>query len=81
MKPWSRHLQPPEGSGSTDRNEAASWRERQLRRVGFEADLAARTAADTAIDLHALIGLVERGCPPALAVRIVAPLDEERTSC
>jgi hypothetical protein len=27
-------------------------------------------------DLHALIELVERGCPPALAVRILGPLDD-----
>jgi hypothetical protein len=28
-------------------------------------------------DLHALIDLVERGCPPELAVRILTPLEEE----
>jgi hypothetical protein len=33
------------------------------------------------MDLHALIELVERGCPPELAARILAPLDEERTPC
>jgi hypothetical protein len=26
--------------------------------------------------LHALIELVERGCPPELALRILAPLDD-----
>jgi hypothetical protein len=30
------------------------------------------------MDLHALIELVERGCPPPLAARILAPLDHER---
>jgi hypothetical protein len=30
------------------------------------------------MDLHALTGLVERGCPPPLAARILAPLDHER---
>jgi hypothetical protein len=35
-----------------------------------------RLARDGAYDLHALIGLVEHGCPPALAVRILAPLDD-----
>jgi hypothetical protein len=29
------------------------------------------------MDLHELIELVERGCPPALAARILAPLDRE----
>ena len=33
-------------------------------------------ASDHRYDLHALIELVERGCPPELAVRILAPLEE-----
>jgi hypothetical protein len=28
------------------------------------------------MDLHALIELVERGCPAPLAVRILTPMDE-----
>ena len=32
-------------------------------------------------DLHALIELVERGCPPALAIRILAPLPGEERRC
>lgn len=38
--------------------------------------LAARLAPDPQYDLHALIELVERGCPPELAVRILAPLED-----
>jgi hypothetical protein len=38
--------------------------------------VAAEVAHNAAYDLHALIELVERGCPPALAVRILAPLEE-----
>ena len=34
-----------------------------------------RLARDPRYDLHALIELVERGCPPELAVRILAPLE------
>ena len=52
-----------------------SWRERQLRVNGFPAPLAAATAADERFDLHALIELTERGCPPDLAARILAPLE------
>jgi hypothetical protein len=55
-----------------------AWRAERLVAAGFEAGLAWALARDCAIDLHALIELVERGCPPALAVRILAPLDEER---
>ena len=53
------------------------WRCERLARAGFDADLAARLARDARWDLHTLIELVERGCPPRIAVRIAAPLDEE----
>lgn len=53
----------------------------QLIRTGFDSTSAASLATERAIDLHALIELVERGCPPPLAARILAPLDHERTAC
>jgi hypothetical protein len=49
------------------------WRRSQLVRAGFRAALAERAAQDTRLDLHAVIELVERGCPPGLALRILAP--------
>jgi len=52
------------------------WRTGRLVDAGFPRGLALRLARDTRYDLHALIELVERGCPPSLAGRIVAPLDE-----
>ena len=52
------------------------WRRRQLEAAGFPATLAAEVADDPSYDLHALIELAERGCPPELAVRILAPLEE-----
>jgi hypothetical protein len=54
----------------------ARWRYEQLEQVGVPASLARLLARDRRVDLHALIELVERGCPPHLAVRIVAPLDD-----
>ena len=51
-----------------------AWRREQLVASGFERRLAARLAREQRIDLHALIELVERGCPPHLAARILAPL-------
>ena len=51
-----------------------SWRAERLERAGFERDEAERLAADPAADVHALLELVERGCPPPLAIRILAPL-------
>ena len=56
--------------------EIVSWRRRQLVEAGFSEGLARRLADDRSYDLHALIELVERGCPPVLAVRILAPLEE-----
>jgi hypothetical protein len=53
------------------------WRSATLRRAGFEPRLAARVARTAVFDLHELLALVDRGCPPELAVRIVAPLDGE----
>ncbi len=52
------------------------WRSGRLVDAGFPRGLALRLARDTRYDLHALIELVERGCPPSLAARILAPLDE-----
>jgi hypothetical protein len=54
-----------------------AWRCRQLVAAGFEAGLAGAVARDAAFDLHALIELVERGCAPELAVRILAPLEPD----
>ena len=53
-----------------------SWRWGQLTDSGFPPTLARRVANDPRYDLHALIELVERGCLPELAVRILAPLEE-----
>jgi hypothetical protein len=57
--------------------EVTRWRREQLVDSGFPLPLAARLAKDARYDLHALIGLVEGGCRPDLAVRVLAPLDEE----
>jgi hypothetical protein len=53
-----------------------TWRRDQLVVIGFPLPLASRIARDSRYDIHALIELVERGCPADLAVRIVAPIDE-----
>ena len=58
-------------------HEVVRWRRERLVESAFPLPLAARLAKDTRYDLHTLIELVERGCPPHLAARIVAPLDTE----
>lgn len=57
-------------------DEITGWRREQLLLSGFSPRLAARVAADSRYDLHRLIELVERGCRPELAMRILAPLDD-----
>lgn len=51
-----------------------TWRRCRLVEAGFAAELAGTVAADPAYDLHALLELVDHGCPPEVAVRILAPL-------
>ena len=55
--------------------EVNRWRREQLVHSGFPLPLAARLAKDPGYDLHRLIELVEAGCPPEHAVRILAPLE------
>jgi hypothetical protein len=52
-----------------------TWRREQLVQSGFLPPLATRVANDSRFDLHALLELVEQGCEPQVAVRILAPLD------
>jgi hypothetical protein len=73
-------------SGQTARARKAAagivaWRCARLCQAGFDGELAEVLARECAVDLHALIELVERGCPPPLAARILAPLDHERHEC
>jgi hypothetical protein len=55
------------------------WRREQLLASAFPSGLSDRLARDWRFDLHALIELAERGCPPALAARILGPLDDATT--
>jgi hypothetical protein len=50
------------------------WRRRRLLAAGFAPGSAAELARRTDVDLHAVLELIDRGCPPPLATRIVAPL-------
>lgn len=61
-------------------DEVFDWRRSQLVRSGFPGALAARVAHDNRYDLHRLIELVESGCQPELALRILAPLEEDEAA-
>jgi hypothetical protein len=47
------------------------WRLEELERAGYAPDDAAAIARRHDIDLHLAVGLLEKGCDPALAVKIV----------
>jgi hypothetical protein len=53
-----------------------AWRTRRLEMAGVPPTLAAQLARTDEIDLHELLGLLDRGCRPDLAVRILAPIDK-----
>jgi hypothetical protein len=57
-------------------DEVVFWRRGLLVEAGFSPTDAAQVAGDPRFDVHALIELVERGCPPDLSARILAPLEE-----
>jgi hypothetical protein len=52
----------------------AAWRAERLRAARFPAPLAEQVARNASYELPALLELIDRGCPPELAVRILAPL-------
>jgi hypothetical protein len=60
----------------TEERNVARWRYEQLLDAGFPAPLAEQVAEDARRDVHALIVLVERGCPPELAEKILAPIED-----
>jgi len=66
---------PQEPAG--DRARWEQWRAQRLRSAGFPVDLAERLAREDQVDLHELLELVDRDCPPHLAARILAPLDDD----
>jgi hypothetical protein len=67
----------PRTRADTAERQVLAWRRGRLLDAGFDPDLAGALAAERRMDLHALLQLVERGCPPALAARILAPADGE----
>ena len=51
-----------------------AWRMCWLLDAGFDGDLARQLADSPGVDLHAILELVDHGCPPELAARILAPI-------
>jgi hypothetical protein len=58
-------------SEATEEELTLAWRFEQLKRAGFDPQLAAELAVHPDVDLHGATELVRRGCDPALAARIL----------
>ena len=56
----------------TELERVERWRTSELMRVGFAGDDAVALAARMDVDLHQAIELVQGGCPPDLAIRILS---------
>jgi len=69
--------------GAVDVRDSAvvSWRQAQLVAAGFDEEASETLARECGVDLHALLDLVGRGCPPRLAIRILSPLPGESRRC
>ena len=51
------------------------WRRERLLAAGVTPRLAGELAAGSEVDLHAVLELIDSGCPAELAARILAPLE------
>jgi hypothetical protein len=47
------------------------WRAEELERAGYEPRAAGRLAVRHDVDLHTAVDLLQRGCPPQLALQIL----------
>jgi hypothetical protein len=75
MPRLARHLDPQPA------RQYIAWRVACLRHAGFNRRFAEQLARDGRYDLHALLELVDRGCPARLAARILAPIDDAESPC
>lgn len=55
----------------TEHRQIELWRAEELKAAGYSESAARRLAARHDVDLHLAIQLLERGCPPELALEIL----------
>ena len=58
-------------SDRSELEQVERWRATELERAGYSAEGAARLASRHDVDLHRAVQLVENGCPPELALKIL----------
>ena len=55
----------------TEAERIERWRAAELERAGYDPIAAAQLASRPYVDLHLAVELLERGCPPDTAFRIL----------
>lgn len=55
----------------TEMERIERWRAEELERAGYEPRAAGRLAVRHDVDLHTAVDLLQRGCPPQLALQIL----------
>lgn len=60
-----------EGTELSEDDQVMAWRYVTLVCAGYPEPAAARLALADNVDLHKALGLIEHGCPPDLAERIL----------
>jgi hypothetical protein len=55
----------------TETERIQRWRADELERAGYDESDAAELAGRSDVDLHLAVELLERGCPPSTALRIL----------
>jgi hypothetical protein len=55
----------------TEAERIERWRQEELQRAGYAAADAAELAASAEVDLHTAVRLLEQGCEPELALKIL----------
>jgi hypothetical protein len=54
-----------------ERDTVTSWRVERLLEAGYDGDAALVLALDRDVDLHFAVSLLQRGCPPDVALQIL----------
>ena len=74
MSAVDRHVDEHPARAPAVPRDVRTWRRALLVDAGFPPRLADELSGDPDYDVHGLLNLVDRGCPPELAARILAPL-------
>jgi hypothetical protein len=56
---------------NTELDRIERWRTEELERAGYATRAAERLAARHDVDLHQAVALLDNGCPPDLALKIL----------